>query len=430
MDIAPLAGVLTAFAAVLAGILSVLKYFQYRTRKDKMALVREAFDGVVSSLASDVEVERLAGAILLRRFFDPTTELGIAGIPYSKEAVNVMAAILRGQESGTLQKLLADGLAYAPSLKRADLQRTNLQNAYLGSRESGGNGDDEMVMVNLSYADFYRADLSGASLKGAEACRAVFYQARMHNTVLSRADLRAANFFETVLEGARFDGALLKCATFKDARNIPMALACKLDEFGVYQDTEPFQPPLRPTEATRIHVFISKPGTLNYEQEQLIASFLSRLEMEGIIPRTLERPDYPRFGAIAEVRRLMSHCAGAIIFGFRELEVRDGIWRPGTAEEEHVQGVHFSTAWNQIEAGMAVMLGLPVFVVCPRGVGGGIFDVASSDYQVYRVFLDEDQKSTEFLNSFEDWCAAVRDRGRAFHEEVGTAAKARVTMDQ
>jgi hypothetical protein len=58
---------LTSITAVLAGILGILKYFQYRTRRDKIMLVRQAFEGVVKSLASNVEVERMAGAILLRR---------------------------------------------------------------------------------------------------------------------------------------------------------------------------------------------------------------------------------------------------------------------------------------------------------------------------------------------------------------------------
>ena len=70
------AAILTAITALLAGILGILKYFQYRTRRDKIMLVRQAFDTVVNSLASNVEVERMAGAILLRRFFDRETEVG------------------------------------------------------------------------------------------------------------------------------------------------------------------------------------------------------------------------------------------------------------------------------------------------------------------------------------------------------------------
>lgn len=425
------AAILTSITAVLAGLLGIIKYFQYRTRRDKIMLVRQAFDAVVKSLASNVEVERMAGAILLRRFFDRETEVGIPGTPYWlrrffdretdvdiastpywKEAVDVTAAILRGQVTGNFQKLLADGLAFAPGLERADLQRTNLQFAYLGSRNKAGNPSDQ-VTTDLSYADFYRADLSRASLKRAKAHGAVFYQARMHNTVLTGADLREAIFFEADLKGAKFDGAHLYGADFKCARNIPVAIASKLDESEVYQDTEPFQPPQRASETRQIRVFISKPGFLDYQQQQHVSSLQSRLEAEGMIPQTLERTDYPQFGAIGEVQRLMSDCAGAVIFGFKQLEVRDGLWRASTPEEKYVKDQYLSTPWNQIEAGMAAMLVLPIFVVCQREVDGGIFDMASDEHQLYRVFIDEDWNATAYLNSLADWCSDVRERSRS-----------------
>ena len=62
---------LTALSGVIAGIIGIFKYFQYKTRRDKIAAVGEAFNSVVHALASDIEVERLAGGIRLRRFFDP-----------------------------------------------------------------------------------------------------------------------------------------------------------------------------------------------------------------------------------------------------------------------------------------------------------------------------------------------------------------------
>lgn len=399
-----IAATLTAITAVIAGILGILKYFQYRTRRDKIMLVRQAFDTVVQSLASNVDVERMAGAILLRRFFDRETEVGIAGTPYWKEAVDVTAAILRGQVSGNFQKLLADGLAFAPTLERADLQRTNLQFAYLGARK---------LPTNLSHADFYRADLSRASLKKAKANGAIFYQARLHNTVLSGAELSNANFFEADLKGAKFDGARLHGAVFKCARNLPAGLADKLDEKGVYKDIEPFEPPTAMSEVTETRVFISKPGFLNYQQQQYLNALLTRLEAEGINPQTLERTDYPQFGAIGEVQRLMSDCAGAVIVGFQQLEVRDGLWRPSTPEEKEVKDQYFPTPWNQIEAGMAMMLGLPILVLCQPGVNGGIFDMSAGEHQVYRVPVDEDWKAPSTLNSLTDWCSDVRERSRS-----------------
>lgn len=400
-----------SITAVVGGLLGILKYFQYRTRRDKIMLVRQAFDTVVKSLASNVEVERLAGAILLRRFFDRETEVGIAGTPYWKEGVDVTAAILRGQPAGNFQKLLADGLGFAPTLDRADLQKTNLQFAYLGSRKKGDNPPEE-VITDLRYADFYRADLSGASLKRANARGAVFYQARLQNTVFSGADLQQANFFEADLRGANFQNALLDGASFLCARNIPATLASKLDERWVYNDKNPFQQPSRTGESTP-RVFISKPGCLDLRQRELLVALQAKLAEEGLVPQVLERIDYPQFGAIGEVQRMMNDCSGAVIFGFKQLEIRDGLWRSGTPEEKQLKNSYHSTPWNQIEAGMAVTLGLPIFLLCQQGVEGGVFDVATTEHQVYHVFAEADWTTPAVLNLFTSWCADVRERNRS-----------------
>lgn len=125
---------IAVFAALLAGAVGILKYFSYRTRRDRISLVGQAFNSTVEGLSSDAEAKKLAAAILLRRFFDKETEQGAAGTPYEREAVAVIAALLRNTPTGELQKLLADGLAYASSLQGADLQECNLSGAYLGQR--------------------------------------------------------------------------------------------------------------------------------------------------------------------------------------------------------------------------------------------------------------------------------------------------------
>src|SRR5215813_13154551 len=126
------AATITAIAATFTGVLGILKYFNYRSRQDELRLIANDFHAVVAALRSDAHIERMAGAISLRRFFDAKAESG-KHTPYRKEAIDVTTAILRGQITSDFQKLLADGLAFALNLHRADLQKTNLQFAYLGS---------------------------------------------------------------------------------------------------------------------------------------------------------------------------------------------------------------------------------------------------------------------------------------------------------
>ncbi len=162
-----MAGIQTWVALVgglATAILGILKYFNYRTRTDRLVLVGQTFSETVDALAAKDEIKRLAAAILLRRFFDPHTEQGSGRTPYQKEALRVIAALLRAttQES-EFQKLLADGLGHAPDLHGADLQGCNLSGAYLGDRLGR--------RVDISGADLYKANLSRTSLRGAIAER-------------------------------------------------------------------------------------------------------------------------------------------------------------------------------------------------------------------------------------------------------------------
>ena len=391
---------LTGLAALAGAAITVFQYFKLTTYRDQLASSRKWFDDVVVSLSSEKEIDKLAGAILLRRFFDPDSEVNPPGkdpdrkTPYAPEAVNVIAAILRGQPTGNFQKLLADGLAFAPSLHRADLQRTNLQNAYLGSR-----GDR---MTNLSQADFYRADLSGASLKGANASGAVFYQARMTDAVLRNADLRDANFYEADLLGANFDGAKLAGAKFGRARNVPAELTPFIEE-EVWQGEEQFKSSESGARPAPRVVYVSKPGCLDAHQERIVALVCGWLESDGLKTATLERPDYPATSAFAELRRRMSGCAGVVVFGFAELRITEGMWRPGTSEEAIVSGQAASTPWNQIEAGMAAMINLPLLLVAEPEVTKGVFDPALIEHNVFRVTIPPDRLSPNLRS----WLVAV-----------------------
>jgi uncharacterized protein YjbI with pentapeptide repeats len=119
----------------------------------------------------------MAAAILLRRFFDIHSEQGAARLAYANEAVAIIAGVLRESETGPVQKVLADGLRYAPSLSQADLQGCNLTDAYLGEK----NGDRKIV--DLTNADLFEANLTGASLRGVKAAGAVFARATLAGTV-------------------------------------------------------------------------------------------------------------------------------------------------------------------------------------------------------------------------------------------------------
>jgi uncharacterized protein YjbI with pentapeptide repeats len=207
-----------------AAVLGLFKYFNYRSRRDRLAEVGSSFQLTIQSLASKNATSRMAGAVLLRRFFDRHTEQGAVGRPYVREAIEVMAGMLREEQPPHVQKVLADGLRYARVLVGADLQNCNLQNAYLGRKA----GDRERV--DLSQADLYACNCERASFKGAVAVETVFMDAELRKAVFTDADCRDADFRWAKLEGAKFDGALIAGAKFEGAVAIPDAVLTLLDD--------------------------------------------------------------------------------------------------------------------------------------------------------------------------------------------------------
>jgi hypothetical protein len=119
-------------------------------------------------------------------------------------------------------------------------------------------------------------------------------------------------------------------------------------------------------------VFVSRPSVLTREQAEVADRWEGTLGSMGLEMLTLT--DCPAGRSLwDELRLKLGLARGAVIFGMRQLRVDDGCWRPGTAESTN-PWKWWTTPWNQLEAGMAIMLGLPVLALREDGVDGGIFD--------------------------------------------------------
>jgi hypothetical protein len=393
---------LSTVSVVIGGLVGLFTVLGYQNRRTRLSAIGSTFNDVVELLASDDAERQLAGAILLRRFFDPSSELGIrAGrhrrAPYAEEARNVMAAVLRGVPRGDLQKLLADGLAHAETLEKTDLQRTNLQNAYLALER---HRDSFPALCSLEGADFYRADLSGASLKGLNARGAVFYQARLHGTVLRGADLREANFFEADLSGASFKGAHLAGASFDGARNIPEELVPKIDrKTKKYSSSDP-APALRESVAKRPRVFLSAPSDRTAAHDSFCAWLAEQLGREGLVLESFPHCDYPSSAALAEIGRRLAGCAGMAVLGLRPVGADPTVASAGV------------TPWTHVEAGMAYGRGLPLLLLRERGVNTGVFDHAVDGLYTHVVDLEDRWNEETMLNALAPWMFEVASNNR------------------
>jgi hypothetical protein len=117
------------------------------------------------------------------------------------------------------------------------------------------------------------------------------------------------------------------------------------------------------------NVFVSKPNALRLDQQRFWAKFNARLEQRSLRPRSVGEFDYLNVAPMGAVRRTMAECQGAIILGLRQINVLDAVLKEGTIQESRSMPSNFlPTPWNQIEAGMAFMLGLPTLIIKEDGV--------------------------------------------------------------
>ena len=405
-DFLQLASAAVVISAVGYGLFRGVYYVvqsQIRRREEYF----KSFDTVVAQLSSSNPSSQLAAAVLLRRYFDIGKIREDAKL--RTETINVISAMLRVLPVGILQKTLADGLAYAVELQGADLQRVNLQNAYLGVKDDKGNLIKKLIQkfikkrIHVQNADLFMADLSYALMENIDGRESVFYNAVLFNARIKKSDFSRANFRGADLKGARFQDVLLSEADFNGAKNIPDGIKEVLKE-GVVKSSEKIT---TEEQKNKGQVFFSMPGCLGKREETLTKEYKAILETLGYSVFYYQKDDYPNFGQFTRVRESLQKSSAVIAFGFRQTKIEDGIALPGTPKESRITDKWLNTPWNEVEVGMALMQGLPILLVKDDGIDSGIFDEKLSECFVASIPADYDCREIASNQGFISWCNQI-----------------------
>jgi hypothetical protein len=127
-------------------------------------------------------------------------------------------------------------------------------------------------------------------------------------------------------------------------------------------------------------VFVSCAAELEPAERVIADRWLDALAGLGLATVGLTREDY-RVPPWGQLRSLVGSCQGAVVLGFRRSP----------------------TSWSQVEAGLAIMAGLPVLVAAEDGVAGGVFDPETRGEGVTGVGLHEFGEP-----ALQAWLSAVR----------------------
>ena len=379
------------FVAIVSGIIKgIIKGIidAMHLKKDKRKIRQENFNAIVSQLTSQNKSSQLSAAIIIRRFFNKEH-----GLSLKKETLSIISSLSRVLPTGIFQKTLVDGLAYASDISSCDLQKTNLQDIYLGVKEG---------VLKMEQTDFFLADLSYALIQNVVAHKVIFYRTILLGAQIKDSDLSYANFRGADLTNTSFKNVKLKGADFSDAYNIPVNIKEKLVN-GIFSDKEP----VFATDKNSKTIFFSMPGVVTKEDEILTNDYKRILESKGYEIIFYNRDIYPSYGKFNRVKEEIQRSVGMIAFGLKQINIEKATYRPGTTEKEIWENKWLSTPWSEIEIGMGLMKGLPILLVCDPDINSGAFDRCLSECFVSQISTKTDSKTIKQNKQFDNWLSKL-----------------------
>ena len=395
------AGIIAVITVVSAIVVGVLKFiindiYDFKNSNKRKEESKNSLTSIISNLSSSENTSNLSAAIMLRRFMN--TKISHE-FPYLQtESINVIASMLKVLPTGVFQKTLADGLAYAVNLSNVDLQRTNLQDTYLGRKDG--------TSILMDNTDLFLSDLSYALIEHVDG-KAIFYRSILFCSQIKNCDFSGATFREADLTNTCFKNVILKDADFTGAINIPEAIEKELvlsDGKSIYPHEEPVSAKHSTLDKS---IFFSMPSVMSKENELLTKDYKAYLEGLGYNVIYYIKDDYPSFGQLNRIREKILASSAMVAFGFKQTNIHDATFRPQTNNEEKWNDKWLATPWNEIEVGMGLMKGMPILLVKDPHIDMGIFDSNLSECFVANVSTDDDSRKLAQNKEVVKWLSKI-----------------------
>ena len=198
-----LAPLLTAFVALLGGLVGLRNYLDTR-RKERLDRSDAEFKSILENLFDQDARKRAVGAFALQSYLrsdEPGRQL---------QALSALQAAAHREmnASGYNDELVSRGLAFA------------------ALQAAGNLSPDVLRQMSFRWVDLSRLDLTGAHLVDVD-----LRDAKLEDADLSRADLSGAKLNDASLRGAKLDGTILRGAVLTDA-NLSGAKLTRADLSG------------------------------------------------------------------------------------------------------------------------------------------------------------------------------------------------------
>lgn len=127
--------------------------------------------------------------------------------------------------------------------------------------------------------------------------------------------------------------------------------------------------------ATNFPIFVSTITPHNFEQTEFVEGFCNRLQEIGVTPIRCTLTDFDKRDPMNKVKGVIETCNAVVVIGLERSHVYYLRDKEGSEKEKEDMHRRYTSAWLQLESGMAIGMGKEVFVLCQKDLyGGGIFD--------------------------------------------------------
>lgn len=379
----------TSIATLFTGAVSWFKYLDFK--KDKEKLQSDKFHHLVETLSDGNEFAKLSAAVTLRSYIQPN------GLNFNKklsaDATHIILALLKITPTCQLQKLLADGLSGA-KVDKWDFQRANLSDVYIEGQ-------------NFDGADFFGCYAFKGSLKRSSIKNAFFNSSKFNNFAFKNCDLNGSNFSGADLTGCdfskaditktKFIGCILNGCNFSEVTGADSA------EFeNITTDDKTLLPSgislKSVSNKSSRNVFISKPSTLSQDQFGYYSRIRQTLMGYGYNILSIDPPDYYPFGVVENIRHKILSSDVVIVMAFVQVHAESALCKPGTDQSE-TKSISFPTAWNQLEAGIALGANKKVLVLKEASLNDGVFvDELHGAVQIRKIVVNSTDNAERSSN--------------------------------
>lgn len=130
-------------------------------------------------------------------------------------------------------------------------------------------------------------------------------------------------------------------------------------------------------------------------------------------PRIMGKNEYPTGSPLLKIKEVMSQCDGVLVVAYERKFVESGAEKRSGDSKVLINEHTYTTPWNHIESAMAFSLGIPLYVICEKGLKEeGLIESKLDWYVQYLDFSRGSLRSNDVVHSLRSWVSDICRRRR------------------